>query len=399
MRRTDSPDSRLIRRTMLRIALQSALAVAVTVALLCAVATLVVLNSQKEQQNSLLDTAIQRADDVSDPPAGTWLIAQRDGVIVASPGLPKGLPDMTALNQGIAGTEDYRVHEREYRVRTEPRGDIVIQAVLDLRSAHEERGRLLQGLLIAGAAGLLLAALTGAWVGRRSVMPLVSALALQRRFVADAGHELRTPLTLLSTRAQLLQRRVRNSPWESDVDGLVEDARQLTAILEDLLLAADPREDAPRSAVDLGALVRQAVGAAEPAASERSVRLEVEGDSILVLGYEAGLRRAVNALLDNGIRHARSLVRVTVAREGRRARIEVADDGPGIDTAILPTLFTRFASAPGDGAPGERRRYGLGLSLVSEIAARHGGSVSATNPDSGGAALSLSLPVQSATSR
>lgn len=396
MRRADSPDARLIRRTMLRIALQSSLAVAITVALLVAVATLVVLRSQQDQQNALLDTAIQQADDVTDPPSGTWLIVLRDGVVSASPGLPHGLPDRAALSQGRTGTEDFRVHGREYRVRTERQGDTVIQAVLDLRSAHEERGRLLQGLLIAGVAGLVLAALTGAWVGRRSVAPLVSALALQRRFVADAGHELRTPLTLLSTRAQMLRRRLRDSPYESDVDGLVEDARQLTAILEDLLLAADPREEVPRAPVALDAVVRQAVGAAEPAAREQGVRLEVESEPVEVAGYEAGLRRAVNALLDNGIRHANEVVRATVSRHGRTARITVADDGPGIDAAVLPALFTRFATTP---AEGERRRYGLGLSLVSEIAARHGGSVSADNPESGGAVVSLSLPVQSATRR
>ncbi|HVW43050.1 MAG TPA: HAMP domain-containing sensor histidine kinase [Amycolatopsis sp.] len=396
MKRADSPDARLIRRTMLRVALQSALGVAVTVALLCAVAILVVLRSQQDQQAALLDTAIQRADDVTDPPAGAWLVVLRDGVISASPGLPRGLPDLGALRQGDTGTEDYHVHEREYRVRTERHGDEVVQAILDLHSAHSERDRLLQALLITGAAGLVLAALTGAWVGRRSVTPLVAALALQRRFVADAGHELRTPLTLLSTRAQLLHRRVRGSALESDVDGLVEDARQLTAILEDLLLSADPRETVPRGVVDLEALVRQAVDAAEPAAAEQGVRLEAESEPIEILGYEAGLRRAVNALLDNGIRHAEEVVRVTVSRHGRTARIDVVDDGPGIDGAVLPTLFTRFAATPADG---ERRRYGLGLSLVSEIAARHGGSVSVDNPAHGGAALSLSLPVQSSTRR
>ncbi|HJQ46186.1 MAG TPA: HAMP domain-containing sensor histidine kinase [Amycolatopsis sp.] len=396
MTRADSPDARLIRRTMLRVALQSALVVALTVVLLAAVATLVVLRSQQDQQAALLDTAIQRADDVTDPPAGSWLVVLRDGAISASPGLPRGLPDQAALSQGSTGTstgtEDLHVHDREYRIRTERQGDEVVQAILDLRSAHAERDRLLQALLISGGAGFVLAALAGAWVGRRAVTPLVAALALQRRFVADAGHELRTPLTLLSTRAQLLRRRVRGSPLESDVDGLVEDARQLTAILEDLLLAADPRDTAPRNPVDLAVLVRQAVDAAEPAADEHGVRLAVEGEPIEVLGYEAALRRAVNALLDNGIRHAREAVRVTVSRHGRTARIEVADDGPGIDAAVLPTLFTRFAATPAGGA---QRRYGLGLSLVSEIAARHGGSVSADNPEGGGATLSLSLPVQS----
>ncbi|TVT58806.1 HAMP domain-containing histidine kinase [Amycolatopsis rhizosphaerae] len=399
-RRDDSDDARLIRRTMLRIGLQSALVVGATVVLLCAVAVLVVLHSQHDEQNATLATAIARADDVSDPPAGTWLVVLAQGQIQATSGLPPGLPDVAAIQRvradGIATTEDFRVdHEREYRVRTERAGDKVIQAILDLRPAHIERSRLVQALLISGVAGLLLAVLTGAWVARRAVLPLVGALALQRRFVADASHELRTPLTLLSTRAQMLRRRLRGQPTEADVNGLVEDAGELGAILEDLLLAADPRENVPRQPVELGALVRQAVDAATPAATEHGIELVVlDGPApVWVSGYEAALRRAVNALLDNGVRHAHSRLRVALGVSGRQVRVDVADDGPGIDAAVLPNLFTRFVKASADAAPGERRRYGLGLSLVSEIAARHGGSVAARNPDSGGATLSLSLPL------
>jgi signal transduction histidine kinase len=109
-----------------------------------------------------------------------------------------------------------------------------------------------------------------------------------------------------------------------------------------------------------------------------------------VSGYEAALRRAVNALLDNGIRHARTTLRLTVEATGREARIDVADDGPGIDPAIMPTMFSRFASGSTDTPPGQPRRYGIGLSLVNEIAARHHGTVTAHNTD--GALLRLTLP-------
>jgi signal transduction histidine kinase len=57
---------------------------------------------------------------------------------------------------------------------------------------------------------------------------------------------------------------------------------------------------------------------------------------------------------------------------------------------MLPRLFDRFASAAEP--TGQRRRYGLGLALVSEIADRHGGAVSAQNRVDGGATLRLTLP-------
>ncbi|HET6503807.1 MAG TPA: HAMP domain-containing sensor histidine kinase [Amycolatopsis sp.] len=404
-----SADDRLLRTTALRMGVQSALVVAVAVVLLCGVAVLVVLKSQHDQQITMLDTTIERADDVGDPPAGLWLVMERGSRHAMTPGTPAGFPDEDDIRATAADRltriEEVTVGEREYSVETQWRNGLVVQAILDLRAAHVERDQLVRALLLTGLGGLVLAGVVGVWLGRRAVTPLAEALAIQRRFVADAGHELRTPLTLLSTRAQLLRRRARQSSdassalaaLESDADDLVQDAAQLTEILEDLLLAADPREEVPRQPVNLTELVRQGVSAAEAVAGQVGVRLVVEDQPeppLLVAGYEASLRRAVNALLDNGIRHARSTLRVVVEPEAKNIRIDFVDDGPGIDPAIMPTMFRRFASGAAQQEPGQRRRYGLGLSLVSDIAARHGGSVSARNRENGegGAVLRLLLP-------
>ncbi|MET0133854.1 MAG: HAMP domain-containing sensor histidine kinase, partial [Kibdelosporangium sp.] len=247
----------------------------------------------------------------------------------------------------------------------------------DLSAEHATRTRLVEALLLVGAFGLVLAGLTGVWLARRAVAPLAGALALQRRFVADAGHELRTPLTLLSTRAQLIQRSLRRhpqTPVDSDVDGLVADSRRLAAIVDDLLLSADGT--VPRESVDLGALARAAADSIQPQAEQRHVRVVIAGETpATVLGASVRLRRAVDALLDNAVRHARSEVRLTVGRLGGHAVVAVSDDGPGIDPEIRPRLFDRFATTPADRGQGGNRRYGLGLALVSEIAAQHSGSV------------------------
>jgi len=395
-RRALSAEERMLRRTAVRAGAQSALAVAVTVAVLCGVAILVVLRSQHDDQNTLLSTTIDRVDDVNDPPADMWLVIRHDGHQNVSPGLPAGLPDEAALvataADGRIRVSDLLTAHQEYSVRTQRRGDDVVQAILDLHTAHLERDRLLQALLVTGGIGLLLAALTGAGAGRRALAPLAQALALQRRFVADAGHELRTPLTLLSTRVQLLQRRTRQTDFQPDVDSLVTEVKQLTAILDDLLLAADPREHTPTQQVDLATLVNQAVTAARPTAAEQDVTLSARSvEGVRITGTETALRRAVNALLDNGIRHARSSVDVTVRATGRQAIIEIADDGPGIDPTAMPALFARFATGPPQQHNG-RRRYGLGLALASDIAARHRGTVTAHNADTGGAVLRLLLP-------
>jgi signal transduction histidine kinase len=403
VRRSGSPDEQILRRTALRIGLQTAAGVAITVVGLAAVAVFVVLHNQHTADDQLIDMTIARADDVVDPPVGVWLILRRDRGEAASPGLPAGLPDESQLSQvaatGTATSVYFSVGEREYRIDTQPVADGgVIQAALDLSADQAERDRLVAAFLVSGLAGLVLAAAVGGWLGRRSVRPMAEALALQRRFVADAGHELRTPLTLLSTRAQLIRRTLARDTdpdaIRSDVDGLVRDAHHLTDILDDLLLAADPRETAVDEQVRLPVVVAQAVDSARPLAEERGVTLAsaTVAQPPAVMGAAASLRRAVTALLDNAIRHADGAVTVTVGVSGSSATVDVADDGSGIDPQLLPTLFERFATSPADGKPGVRRRYGLGLALVSEIAARHGGSVSVVQTGQRGATFRLRLP-------
>jgi two-component system OmpR family sensor kinase len=394
-----SADEQILRRTAWRIGLQTAAAVAIVVIGLAAVAVLVVLGSQHQANDQLINMDAARADDVTDPPAGVWLVIRRDGHQVETPGLPPGLPDQRQIDavtaDRVTRSADVTVGRQEYRVRTTvmPNGS-VLQLLLDLSADRAERDRLLTAFAVSGIAGLPLSAGVGCWQARRAVAPLATALALQRRFVADAGHELRTPLTLLSTRAQLIQRTLSVASASSDVDGLVADARHLADILDELLLAADPRDRPAAELVRLPELVGQATDSARPLADGLGVTLacETTGEPAPVLGAHAGLRRALTALLDNAIRHADSEVLVTVGSIGRDVVVDVADDGPGIAPDVESTMFERFATSPSDARPGVRRRYGLGLALVSEVAARHGGSVSVVHTGRSGATLRLRLP-------
>ena len=168
--------------------------------------------------------------------------------------------------------------------------------------------------------------------------------------------------------------------------------------MEELLLAADTRTPVPQEPVDVGQLVATAVASAQAAATETGIALTLEpptDDTTLAAGAPTALSRSVTALVDNALGHARSEVVVTVGRRGRLVVVEVRDDGPGISEDVLPRMFTRFAGDRSEATtPGARRHYGLGLALVSEIAARHGGTVTAANrpaPDTG-AVLRLELP-------
>ena len=400
----NTADAVLIRRAALRLGLQAAGLVSAIVVLLSAAAVAVVISSQHAAATTLLDAAVAHADDVDDPPAGMWLAQQRpDGIVVVTAGMPAGLPDMSAIERVAAGgpqeMQDFQVAGVDYRLDTVRQPDgTVVQGVLDLTANHAERNLLLAVLLGAGGIGLVLAAVAGSWLGHRALRPLSTALALQRRFVADAGHELRTPVTLLNTRAQLLRRRMRagrdTGSALGDLDGIVADSARLGEILEDLLIASDPIAERPHEPVDVTAIARAVLTAAGPEAADQGMQLtgpEPDAPARYVDGSPVALRRAVTALVDNAVRHAAHTVTVSVDARHGEVLLDVSDDGPGIDPDLFPRLFERFVS--GHTVPGERRRrYGLGLALVSEIAVGHHGRVELLDQEGPGAALRLRLP-------
>src|SRR4029079_19018611 len=120
------------------------------------------------------------------------------------------------------------------------------------------RNRLLLALGAAELAGILASIAVVVLLTRRSLRPLTEALALQRRFVADASHELRAPLTVLHTRIQLLARRFDDGDEQrtrEQIDALAADTRVLGEVIEDLLASASMAgSGVPRDRVDVAAL-------------------------------------------------------------------------------------------------------------------------------------------------
>ena len=181
------------------------------------------------------------------------------------------------------------------------------------------------------------------------------------------------------------------------MEGIVADTRTLTEILDELLTAADTRSKGEWTTVDIDTVVDEVAGSAAAAAEKSGVTLTVAdpASGAKVEGSPASLRRALIALVDNAVGHARSTVAIAVRAHGRRVEIEVSDDGPGIPADLAPRLFERFSGLRSEtGPPEEPRHYGLGLALVADVAANHDGRVDVANHPDGraGAVFTLSLP-------
>ena len=391
-------DDLLVRRASRRLALQFAGLVAAAMLLLVALVTFVVVRGQDSATDRLLRTTAASADDVGDPPPGAWIVINRGSQQAESPGLPQVLATRLPDLRSAPAVRTLAIGEAEYRILTQVRSRSTVQVVLDLRPQHQERARLFRAMAVAALLSLLVAAGLGVVLGRRAVRPLAQALLLQRTFVADASHELRTPLTLLSTRVQLLDSELAAGRQDQqvleDARGVVADVHRLGEVVEDLLVAADPRQDALHEPVDLGVLVTEVVTSAAAHARAAGVNLAValpdDPSQLVVNGSATALRRAVLALVDNAIDHTPTdgRVQLTVRRHRRTVVVAVSDTGPGMSAAAADRGVRRFHSG---GQRAGRAHYGLGLALTHDVANRHGGELRLA-PSVVGTTFELVLP-------
>ncbi|MGY1650249.1 sensor histidine kinase [Geodermatophilus sp. SYSU D01119] len=226
---------------------------------------------------------------------------------------------------------------------------------------------------------------------------MVDALAARierdARFVGDVSHELRSPLTSLTTAVEVMGAR-RDALDDRSRQALALVEQQLARFrttLDDLLQLArldnDPGTPADEP-VTLGGLVREVLAATGRPADLLDSDPEEE---TVVRGDKAWLERAVRNLLDNADRHAGGACAVRVARRGASVVLTVDDAGPGIPPEERERVFERFARGP-RAARGSLPGAGLGLAIVADVAARHGGGAWATASPAGGARLGLSLP-------
>jgi signal transduction histidine kinase len=217
---------------------------------------------------------------------------------------------------------------------------------------------------------------------------LQSAQATQRRFVADASHELRSPLATIATGLELMSR---GDAGPDAVEALRGETARLGRLVDGLLLLAraDERGLRPR---------REDVDLDEVAHAERrrpsvGIAVRVDAVPVRVTGDRGQLAQVVRNLVDNACRHARSAVVVTVRRDGALAALDVADDGSGVPAHERTRVFRRFvrlddARARADGGAG------LGLAIVAEVVAAHGGTVDVVDGPLGGALFRVRLPLQ-----
>jgi two-component system, OmpR family, sensor kinase len=195
------------------------------------------------------------------------------------------------------------------------------------------------------------------------------ALAVQRRFIADAAHELRSPLTAMSLQAERLG--AANMPDEarSRLDALAAGLQRTRTLLDQLLTLArtqESRSDA-LSKVSLQQVIRDVLEDLVPIAEAKGIDLGVLGDADgQVLARPVDLKVLVKNLCDNAVRYTPvgGRVDITVQDDGGQVTLQIDDTGPGIAEEERERVFDSFYRVLGNGEIGS----GLGLAITRTVA-------------------------------
>jgi len=422
-------DAALLRRTRLRLMAWSG---GLTLLILLALGALVYGAVSSELANRGVAVLERRAEEVARiigrpgplpdrPPfgfafggeqSGTLTLAVKpDGSVLGRLDEVAGLPVEAAVEAARTSGEDIRataIDDTPIRVYSlaVPRanGDWVVQVIGERASEQRLLAALLSVLVLGGLAALALAVAAGWVYAGRALVPIRAAidrrdaaLRRQREFAANASHELRTPLTVIRTSVTDLRRNPDQPVGEvgAALDDIDAETTHLAALVDDLLLLA--RSDAgtmdlERVSVDLADVAVEAAGPLASMAAERGVAVVADPLPAVVEGDPLRLRQLVTILVDNAVAHtpAGGSVTVRVRAEAAAAVLAVEDSGPGIRPEDLPRVFERFWRA--DDAP--MGGTGLGLAIAAWIVERHGGRISATNRDEGGARFEARIPLR-----
>jgi len=216
-------------------------------------------------------------------------------------------------------------------------------------------------------------------------------LRAQQDFVADASHQLRTPLTGLRLRLEALGERLRGDPSATEAEAAMREIDRLSSIVEELLILSRAGEhELPGERVDLGDAARRAAERWQRTAQNRGIDLEARGDAAGDGAWCArpDLDRSIDALLENAVRYSPPGSAVTIA--AMPGRLEVLDEGPGLQPGEEESVFERFSR----GSAGRRgpSGTGLGLPIARELTRQWGGDVTLANRSGGGLRAVIEVP-------
>ena len=235
----------------------------------------------------------------------------------------------------------------------------------------------------------------------RMLERLDEGFTAQRQFTGNAAHELRTPLSLMQAQLELFSAEHPDVlPETADFLRLLrEQTERMTQMTKTLLEMSELRTVSCDERIEIAPMAEEIFADLAPLADKNGIILESTGDGVMI-GSDTLIYRMLFNLTENAIRYNRrdGTVRIMITNEKDRLVIRVADTGCGIPEQYKESIFQPFFRVDKSRSR-ENGGVGLGLSLVWEIVALHGGEIRVEESSQKGTTIAVRFPVNTVTNR
>ena len=218
---------------------------------------------------------------------------------------------------------------------------------------------------------------------------LLESENVQKRFFQNASHELRTPLMSIQGYAEGIKYHV--IPENEATDVILKESDKMASLINEILFLSTMDTTEPEFInVNVAELMAEVSDNFRLMAKENNINIICETKAKPVISADVKLLdRLLGNLVSNGIRYAKSEIKLSCEISDNNVIIKVSDDGSGIAKEDLPHIFERFYKGKGG-------KFGIGLSMASDIAKLHKGRLEAVS-DENGTVFTITLPQISRT--